>query len=122
MNQQKSTLNKDQNVVNLEVAVFIKHGDYRGKYSKDGVDIGAKHGDGAEEVVQFVRLVEGVGELLDLDEGSDAGNDGEGQDDNLCSVVDPEHFSSKLIAVFHDEEDDDNDDAANQAQQTKEQT
>ena len=48
-----------------------------------------------------------------LDKGSDACNDSKSQNYNFCSIVNPKHFSSELLAIFHHEKDDDNYDSTN---------
>ena len=60
--------------------------------------------------------------IVHLDEGTDAGQDGETEDDDLGAVVDPEHLAPELLAVFHPEEDDDDNDAADKTQEAEEES
>ena len=122
LDEEQGTLDKDEDTVNIQVTIRSKQWDDGGEDTKDCVDIWTKHSDGAQEVVKLVGFVEGVRQLLDLNKGTDTGHDSEGEDDDLCSVVDPEHLTSELITVLHHEEDDDDDDATNKTQETKEES
>ena len=61
-------------------------------------------------------------QLLDLNKGSDTGNDSEGENNNFGSIINPEHFSTELLAVLHNEEDDNDDDSTNKTKETEEET
>ena len=120
LDQEEGALHEHEDALDVEVALGVEDGHEAGEDAEDGVHVGAEHGDAAQEVVQLVRLVVGVGQLLDLHEGPDTRHDGEGEDDDLGAVVDPEHLPAELLAVLHHEEDDDDDDSAHKAQEAQE--
>ena len=114
LDDQECTLYKDDHTP------CLGDGEDRGKHAEHPVDVRPSDSDGGEEGVQVVRDVEGVGKFLDLDKSGEGGDDAEGEDDDLCSRVDPEHLPLVFRAVFHDKEDDEDDDAANKAEKPEE--
>ena len=61
-----------------------------------------------------------MGKFLDLDKCCEGGDDAEGEDDDLCSRVDPEHLPLVFRTVFHDKEDNEDDDSPNEAEKSEE--
>ena len=116
LDDQECTLDKDDH------APRLGDGEHGGKHPEHSVDVRPSDSDGGEEGVQVVGYVEGMGKFLDLDECSEGRDDAEGEDDDLCSRVDPEHLPFVFRAVFHDKEDDEDDDAANEAEKSEEET
>lgn len=78
----------------------------RGDHGEDGVEVGAHHGHGGEQLVEVVGLVlvavlrGAVAELLHLDEAAQAAEDGQGQDGHLGRGEDPEHGAGELAGVL----------------------
>ena len=66
MDKKKGTLDKNQDTLNLNLPRRIQDRHQGGQHAEDGVDVGAEHGDVGQEIVELVRLVERVGQLLNL--------------------------------------------------------
>ena len=59
-------MDKNQDTLNLNLPGRIQDGHQGGQHAEDGVDVGAEHSDVGQEIVELVRLIEGVGQLLNL--------------------------------------------------------
>ena len=67
MDKKKCTLDKNQDTLNLNLPRWIQDRHQGGQHAEDGVDVGAEHGDVGKKIVELVGLVEGVGQLLNLE-------------------------------------------------------
>ena len=103
-------------------APSLGDGEDGSQHAEHSIDVRPCDRDGRQQGVQVVRYVEGVRKFLDLNKCSERRDDAEGEDDDLCSGVDPEHLALVLRTILHHEEDDEDDDAADKAEKSKEKT
>ena len=92
------------------------------QHAEHSIDVRPCDRDGGQQGVQVVWYVEGMRKFLDLNKCSKGRYDAEGEDDDLCSGVDPEHLALVLRTILHHEEDDEDDDAPDKAEKSKEKT
>ena len=67
MDEEEGALNKHQDALDVQLPGDGVHDAHeRGQDAENGVDVRPEHRDVRQKVVQLVRLVEGVRQLLDL--------------------------------------------------------
>ena len=54
-------MDKNQDTLSLNLPGRIQDRHQGGQHAEDGVDVGAEHSDVGQEIVELVRLIEGVG-------------------------------------------------------------
>lgn len=67
LNEKEGALDKHEDTLDVELPRYgIQDADEGGKDAEDCIDEGPEHGDVGQKIVQLVRLVERMRQLLDL--------------------------------------------------------